>query len=190
MFQFAIVTFSTVGYGDILPTTKGQKLATAFFILGGVAITANLVGVINSMLSKRQWDAARERRLAKAEIHAKEYNCFALIYLGYREMLSYFRKVFDKVTGFQVPPVDVPVIDMSSSTESGCADSAAKDLRILTNALSTTVQDKKYLACVDFAFIWILVLVGTLMMPWIENFTYHDAFYWSVVTLTTVGYVC
>ena len=185
--QFAVVTFSTVGYGDILPTTKGQKLATSFFILGGVAITANLVGVINSMLSKRQWDDAREKRLARAEKDAKENNFLAMAYLGYIGGLAYFRQVFDKLTEFQPPSAHQANLDLNSPTESMSTGRAAKDLLILKDALSITVQDKKYLACIDFAYIWILIFVGTVMMQWIEDFTFHDAFYWSVVTLTTVG---
>lgn len=37
-FYWAVITISTVGYGDVLPTTKSQKLFAIIFILCGVAI--------------------------------------------------------------------------------------------------------------------------------------------------------
>ena len=35
---FAVITLSTVGYGEIYPTTPASKLFTIFFILFGVGI--------------------------------------------------------------------------------------------------------------------------------------------------------
>lgn len=45
---FSVVTFTTVGYGDLSPTTKLSKLFTAFYSLGGISILGVALGVIGS----------------------------------------------------------------------------------------------------------------------------------------------
>jgi potassium channel subfamily K len=43
---FATVTFTTVGYGDITPTTDSARLFTVFFALYGIGILTTLLGII------------------------------------------------------------------------------------------------------------------------------------------------
>ncbi|ODS36736.1 hypothetical protein BEH94_04265 [Candidatus Altiarchaeales archaeon WOR_SM1_SCG] len=37
-FYFAVSTLTTVGYGDIVPSTNGSKIFTAFYVLVGVSM--------------------------------------------------------------------------------------------------------------------------------------------------------
>ena len=37
-FYFSVITLTTVGYGDLSPTTPGSKLFTAFYILMGIGL--------------------------------------------------------------------------------------------------------------------------------------------------------
>jgi hypothetical protein len=54
-FYFTVVTLSTVGYGDLHPTTPASQLFTALFILTGVAIALSALGIIGSTyLSRRE----------------------------------------------------------------------------------------------------------------------------------------
>jgi voltage-gated potassium channel len=53
-FYFSVVTLTTVGYGDLHPTTDISRLFTAFFILSGVAITLTSLGVIGSSYFNRR----------------------------------------------------------------------------------------------------------------------------------------
>ncbi len=54
-FYFTVVTLTTVGYGDLHPTSDGSRLFTALFVLAGVAITVSALGVIGTTyLSKRE----------------------------------------------------------------------------------------------------------------------------------------
>lgn len=63
-FYFAIVTMSTVGYGDIHPKTHAGMILSVIMILGGVGIFTGTVAIItNAIVSKRDRDAA------KAKIH-------------------------------------------------------------------------------------------------------------------------
>lgn len=60
---WAIVTLTTVGYGDAYPTTTGGRVFTSVVVLIGVGVIALPSGMIASALS----EAAEENREAKAE---------------------------------------------------------------------------------------------------------------------------
>jgi hypothetical protein len=54
-FYFSVITLSTVGYGDLHPTTEISRLFTAFYILSGVAIALSALGIIGmNYLEKRE----------------------------------------------------------------------------------------------------------------------------------------
>ena len=47
---FAVVTFTSVGYGDIVPDTNGGKIFTIFFVLFGAVIVGVTVGILGENL--------------------------------------------------------------------------------------------------------------------------------------------
>jgi hypothetical protein len=51
---FAVVTFSTVGYGDEVPTTHSSMIFTCFYALSGVAILGIALGILGSNLVDAQ----------------------------------------------------------------------------------------------------------------------------------------
>jgi voltage-gated potassium channel len=51
-FWWAIVTLTTVGYGDTYPITVGGKIFTSFVLLAGVGIVTIPAGLVASALSK------------------------------------------------------------------------------------------------------------------------------------------
>lgn len=54
-FYFSVITISTVGYGDLHPTTDISRLFTAFYILSGVAIALSAMAIIGkNYLEKRE----------------------------------------------------------------------------------------------------------------------------------------
>ena len=64
-FYFAVVTLSTVGYGDIYPKTSLGMILCVIMILGGVGFFMGSIGLIsNAILSRRDREAAK----AKAEL--------------------------------------------------------------------------------------------------------------------------
>jgi voltage-gated potassium channel Kch len=56
-FYFSVVTITTVGYGDFVPTNDGSRLFTAIYILVGVSIGIAALGLIGAEVIK-----IRERR--------------------------------------------------------------------------------------------------------------------------------
>jgi voltage-gated potassium channel Kch len=62
---FSVVTITTVGYGDIYPTTGLGKLVAVIIILGGVStFTAVLANATELFLSRRE----REARIQKLNL--------------------------------------------------------------------------------------------------------------------------
>ncbi len=45
-FYFAVTTLTTVGYGELYPTTEASQIFTAFFILAGVSITLAAISIV------------------------------------------------------------------------------------------------------------------------------------------------
>lgn len=51
---FCVVVLTTVGYGDMLPTTPGSKMFTVFFALFGIGLISNALGLLGSVLIDNQ----------------------------------------------------------------------------------------------------------------------------------------
>lgn len=47
-FYFSVITLTTVGYGDLYPTTDASRLFTALYILLGVAVVLASLAIIGS----------------------------------------------------------------------------------------------------------------------------------------------
>ena len=61
-FYFSVITLTTVGYGDIYPTTDVSRIVTAFYILIGVgAVLASLTVIATDRINKT---AGRMRNFA------------------------------------------------------------------------------------------------------------------------------
>ena len=53
-FYFTVVTLTTVGYGDLAPTTEASRLFAAAFILLGVGTVAGAIGALGSRRINRR----------------------------------------------------------------------------------------------------------------------------------------
>lgn len=47
-FYFTVTTLTTVGYGDLHPTSEASRVFTAFFILAGVSIALAALSIMGS----------------------------------------------------------------------------------------------------------------------------------------------
>jgi hypothetical protein len=52
-FYFTVCTLTTIGYGDVVPTTDSSRLFTAFFALAGVSIALASFGIIGASYLRR-----------------------------------------------------------------------------------------------------------------------------------------
>jgi len=69
---FALVVLSTVGYGDLLPTSDGSKVFTAFFILWALIVAAvALAGVLDAAAEFVTARAAQEQGNSEAGLFDK-----------------------------------------------------------------------------------------------------------------------
>ena len=62
---YIVVMLSSIGYGDISPTTPGGKIFTALFALSGTIFLGMVLGVVGSSLMEAQ--VTNSQRLAQAE---------------------------------------------------------------------------------------------------------------------------
>ncbi len=61
-FYFTIVTITTVGYGDLTPTSDATRIVTALFILFGVSIGAGIISFYGSHLMKNRVSKRIQRK--------------------------------------------------------------------------------------------------------------------------------
>jgi len=64
-FYFSVTTLTTVGFGDLHPTTPFSKLFTALYVLIGVGIVLTSLGIIGSDIIKERESKIIKRRLKK-----------------------------------------------------------------------------------------------------------------------------
>ncbi len=49
-YYFTVITLTTIGYGDITPTTAFSKLFTTFYVFVGLGIMAALIALVGEVL--------------------------------------------------------------------------------------------------------------------------------------------
>lgn len=66
-FYWAIVTVSTVGYGDITPATTGGRLVTSILIIAGLGVLAFFTSIIVAAFNEKMSEFQEERTKAHIE---------------------------------------------------------------------------------------------------------------------------
>ncbi len=61
-FYFSVTTLTTVGYGDLVPTSDFSRLLTAIYVLIGVSISVTALGIIGTRYLERREERLRDRR--------------------------------------------------------------------------------------------------------------------------------
>ena len=59
-FYYAVITLTTVGYGDLTPTTDLSRFVAAWYILIGVTITLGALGYIGSAYLEKRKDSLKK----------------------------------------------------------------------------------------------------------------------------------
>ena len=66
---FAVVTFTTVGYGDLVLTSNSARYFTAFFALSGIATLGIVLGVIgNNIIDAQKHALERAKKLSQMQV--------------------------------------------------------------------------------------------------------------------------
>ena len=74
-FYWALVTVTTVGYGDITPTTPSGKLIASFLILLGLGLIATITAIVSAKFIQNYVDHhTNDDVLDKLEILQKDIN--------------------------------------------------------------------------------------------------------------------
>lgn len=53
---FSVITLTTVGYGDIVPTTDAGKIFTIFYVLIGISLLAGIANYLFRHALARRWE--------------------------------------------------------------------------------------------------------------------------------------
>jgi hypothetical protein len=64
---FVVITLTTIGYGDLHPTTPATKIITIFYALNGIVILLTLFDVIRRERVSNVADEAQRNYLQRAE---------------------------------------------------------------------------------------------------------------------------
>jgi voltage-gated potassium channel len=70
-FWWAIVTVTTVGYGDIYPVTTGGKIIATFLMISGIAILGVLISTLGASLIESRMKKTKTENHAKRAIKEK-----------------------------------------------------------------------------------------------------------------------
>ena len=166
---FGVVTLTTIGYGDMGPTTDSAKIFTAIYVFFGVAIVATLIGMATTFLI--------EAAALRAEVEKRE----------------------KREAGFEDSDSDDSEVEEEEEEEEeeGIEEGSAVVLPIEGDRTSLQTNKKTcWSRCfkrLPFFFYEILPAficcsVGIIVMMYAQDVSFADAFYWSIVTGTTVGY--
>lgn len=71
-FYFSIVTLTTVGYGDLSPTTEGTQIFTVVYILTGLGILVALLTAVAEQYVTQKAERGRARDRLRARRQARQ----------------------------------------------------------------------------------------------------------------------
>jgi len=139
-FYFAMITTTTVGYGDLEPQTQSMRLFAVFFIPLSVAVLANILGRIAGYYMDRQ--AAKnekkflQRELTLADLTAMDVDGDGSVTLG--EFLSFMLVAMQKVDKEAIDEL-IELFEKLDADHSGALQKA--DLILLTRRDNSNRQE-------------------------------------------------
>mmetsp|Transcript_34907 Transcript_34907/g.73643 ORF Transcript_34907/g.73643 Transcript_34907/m.73643 type:complete len:585 (-) Transcript_34907:1312-3066(-) len=185
---FTTILLTTVGYGDVTPVTPGGKLFASVFALGGIVILGIVLGIVGSQLVeaeikytekvKSKTTRALERAFAKRSRHHHHRK------VEIENIANSFR-MENKTLSRSCSASSLDTSTGSVSTESSANSLSSKSER----HPSEPPRNSAILSVIKRhwpGFAW--MLVGGFVMALLEDWGWHDAVYYCVVTATTIGF--
>jgi voltage-gated potassium channel len=111
---WALITISTVGYGDISPVTTEGRMVSMLVIISGIAMISFVTSVIVSSFSEKL-DELKENRLVE-EINKNEN---FMIVCGYGQMTRMFLKSYAKEYGTRYIVIEKDKTKVEEATKEG-----------------------------------------------------------------------
>lgn len=204
-FYFCVITFMTVGYGDFTPADDKQRLFTAFYIIIGVSIGGSFIGVISSIITDHNAKLQSKRNKEVVEIfeHKDQSKASGILSSMYHYSVDSVKSLFDigkrnrsnsstkiALIGHNDKNDDISRISnpVSSDTRNSEIQAFNSIKEVYRAIYDKDLEELKFNAITDFCVIIVLICIGTIAMCSIESFTGITSFYWSCVTITTIGY--
>jgi voltage-gated potassium channel len=212
---FSVVTLATIGYGDYVPTTNGQKIFVCFFVVIGISICVCFLAFFRLLLDSR---IAKDHRLMSLKtmymIEESLNRTRSISQLGNREHErsnisplsvshsssssssthhpkaspdSFYGQMNMKFAGLRSYVWNTTHNPTQTSEPS--ANSSLDTIRsIYENKYQDDVVRAWQRVCINFLWIFIVVFFGALVMSFVESWSGVDGAYWAVITICTVGY--
>ena len=168
-FYFCVITFLTIGYGDLHPQNNSERLFTAFYIILGVSVGGSFIGIMSSIIQDHndKMENARNEKTAKKTIKRKSS------YFQTPNLTRNLMQSIDKLSAH------FPAEEHSSE--------ACNVRRYHMQAYDDDLRYVRAQTILDLAGIAVLLLFSLCMCS-IEGWSSITAFYWACVTIATVGY--
>eukprot|EP00468_Gymnochlora_sp_CCMP2014_P003480 CAMPEP_0167749550 /NCGR_PEP_ID=MMETSP0110_2-20121227/5470_1 /TAXON_ID=629695 /ORGANISM="Gymnochlora sp., Strain CCMP2014" /LENGTH=282 /DNA_ID=CAMNT_0007634717 /DNA_START=108 /DNA_END=956 /DNA_ORIENTATION=- len=178
---FGLMTATTVGYGDRVPTSNGAKVFVSFYALIGVAFAASALGVLfDAFMEYNEQATIAALRTLQRRGSQPFLDENAVDFLDGK--ISHDRKQDEE----QVLPAQ-SVVEEVPSSEFQLDDVEADEDFDAANAN----LHKMMIRCVctsNWIYVAGNVIIGMLIFQSIEKTSMADAFYWATITTLTVGY--
>lgn len=184
---FTLVLLTTIGYGDMTPSSPVSKIFASLFALGGIVVLGLALGVVGSQLVQAEIAAAEKmkEKTSKAIEHSftrKRVERMRMESSGSSTSLSSLDSA-GSVTSHNGENNDLlaAILSVQQSEQS-----YGKKVRLCTKKVA-----QEYWSAIRM--IWKLlpgvvpIFSGALIIAYLEGWPWYDAFYYTVVTATTIG---
>jgi potassium channel subfamily K, other eukaryote len=164
---FSVVTLTTVGFGDLGPTTPFSKIFTTVWLFFGVALIAAFISIISDHLIQ---SAAFREELRKRNVRQQQ-------------MAN-----DDSSSSDEEDDDDDEILSFNSGQSTEIEATKQNDLGCCSCYTHSCIKKSLKYTCSTFSPMLICSVIGIIVMMSLENLSFIDALYWSVVTGTTVGF--
>ncbi|KAL7490660.1 hypothetical protein ACHAWT_000214 [Skeletonema menzelii] len=179
---FTIIMLTTIGYGDMSPSTPVGKIFTSLFALGGIVVLGLALGVVGSQLVEAEIRAAEtvKEKTSKSIEHAFTRKN---IMLSSESTSSSSSDAPESVTHHNGEDSEfleaIRLVQQSEASYARKIEFCAKDIG--KKCWSAIFMSRMYLSGV------VPIFSGALIIAYFEGWAWYDAIYYSIVTATTIG---
>ncbi|GKY91610.1 hypothetical protein MPSEU_000132900 [Mayamaea pseudoterrestris] len=181
---FSVVTFTTVGYGDLVPETPAAKIFTMFYAASGVAWLSVVIGVLGSNIVEAQ-ELAIDRTNRQWKRKALD------LFPKSASMQLQSAKSFDSLGGKSVDSYG----GRTTATAATTGTQEAEDWTLTTNSLLKSMNIKPTTSAANittgaFLIMSVLTVFGIIMSfdPALRSMPHVDVPYFIALSAATCGY--